>query len=306
MKKIMATLSVLIFPLLLIGPAYGWDVSGRILCITDNDEVPLANVKVTVTGVNFSQFAMTDSQGYYFVNLLDVPMNYSLKIDGLPPDAILIVPSSNPFPFELTPSIVRAEVNVVFSSQICKGGACWLTAGGVKFDPVLRINAGEHGPKFSFGGVTYPGCSPDASDGGQWNFVDHALKYHFQGWSVTQVTCGNVAGIPPGSTSPRTPFNYIDFSGVGTMKGIAGNKVTIDPVYFFVHAEDRNEPGNEKALLPGGGELIDRLFLNVCTVPPAWPYGQCPTGTSIYSLGTYDSPLTITGGNLQIHISSCP
>jgi hypothetical protein len=175
----------------------------------------------------------------------------------------------------------------------------------VKFDSVLGIKAAQRGPRFSFGGNTFPGCSPTAGDGGQWNFVDHARKLHFQGWRVDQVVCGNVPGIPPGSTSPPTQFNYIEFSGVGTMNGIGGNKVSYDRVYFFVRAEDRNEPGNENALLPDGGDLIDRVFLRVYTNP------LDPVGSIIYLLdvdgnaATVD-PITITGGNIQIHISSCP
>lgn len=304
MKKHLISLSAIVFLLLLIGPAYGWHLSGVVRC--DGTDIKFSNVKVTVTGAGFLQETMTDSNGYYEIGLLDTPMIYTLQVgpEGLPGDAILVLPGSNPLSIATTPEIVNLVVNWDFASQTCREGACWLTAGGVKFDPVLRADAAEHGPKFSFGGNTFPGCSPTAGDGGQWNFVDHDLKLHFQGWSIDRVTCGNVIGIPAGSTSPRTPFNFIEFSGVGTMKGISGNKIDIDPVYFFVRAEDRNEPGNEKALLPGGGALIDRVFLNVCTDQPASSNGQC--ANSIYSLGTYDSPLTITGGNIQIHISSCP
>ncbi|MBE0604005.1 MAG: hypothetical protein IH611_10345 [Deltaproteobacteria bacterium] len=249
---------------------------------------------------------MTDSNGYFHITLSSIRQGYTALFDigGLPAGSAVIVPSGNTYSFDTT-NASSIELNGLVSSSSCRAGACWLTAGGVKFDPVLGIRAAENGPRISFGGNTFPGCSPVAGDGGQWNFVDHGRKLHFQGWNIEEVTCGNVSGIPAGSTSPVTPYNYIDFRGVGTLKGIAGNKVMHDPVYFFVHAEDRNEPGNENALSPGGGDSIDRLFMRVYTNP------LDPPGTTLFLVdvdgnsGTVD-PITITGGNIQIHVSSCP
>ncbi len=311
MKKTVIVLSVLAISLLTMGPAYGCYVSGKVLCdvgdvgVIGPADIPLANVKVIVTGTDFYQETLTDSDGYYYITLLDTLLDYTIKIEGLPADAVLVLPASNPLPFSITAENLTAQIDWLVSSQTCRSGACWLTAGGVKFEPVLGIKAAEKGPKFSFGGNTFPGCSPTAGDGGQWNFVDHAMKLHFQGWSIDRVTCGNVIGIPEGSTSPRTPYNFIEFSGTGTMKGIAGNKVSYDPVYFFVRAEDRNEPGNEKALLPDGGELVDRLFLHV------FSNLLDPNGSTLYLIDANNDPatvdpVTITGGNIQLHISSCP
>jgi len=238
--------------------------------------------------------------------------SYTLAVGGpgLPPDSSIVLPTP-PYSITFSSDVTQFEVNWLISSQTCRTvqtGACWLTAGGVKFDSILGFKAAERGPKFSFGGNTFPGCSPTAGDGGQWNFVDHQQKIHFQGWQVDQVRCGNVDGIPPGSTSPPTPFNYIEFSGWGTIKGLGGNKASFAPRYFFiVRAEDRNEPGNENALLPDGGNKIDRLFLRVYTST------LDPLGSTTYMIGTdalppstIGVPITITGGNIQIHISSCP
>ncbi|NJD61341.1 MAG: hypothetical protein FIA93_01300 [Deltaproteobacteria bacterium] len=316
MKKLFIIFSFLMLSLLFLGPSYACYVEGRIYCdvnnngIIDSNDIPMPNVKVS-TYLNNLPYSedFTDSNGHYYITV-GVPYTWTLKIgpEGLPADAQIVKPASYPYSFETTNDTVKIEVDFLISSSTCQqaGGACWLTAGGVKFDSVLGFKAGESGPRFSFGGNTFPGCSPTAGDGGQWNFVDHGLKIHFQGWQVDEVKCGNVAGIPPGSTSPVTPFNFIEFSGWGTIKGIAGNKGPFaDQYYFFVRAEDRNEPGNEKALLPGGGALVDRLFLRVYTNP------SDPVGSIVYLLdmdgnpATVD-PITITGGNLQIHISSCP
>ena len=86
-----------------------------------------------------------------------------------------------------------------------------MTAGGVKFEPIILGDAAEisrgGGPKDSFGGNVNPSCSPEPGDGGQWNHVAHSLKLHFLGKTIRVVRCGNVVGIEPGSESPTTPFN---------------------------------------------------------------------------------------------------
>ena len=172
-------------------------------------------------------------------------------------------------------------------------GQCWLTAGGVKFTPMI-----EKGPKDNVGGNVYPGCSPLAGDGGSWTHIDHQENLHFHGTDITVLECGNVPGIEPGSESPVTPYNYIEFEGTGTLKGIGGNKDEYpSTVCFFAHAEDRNEPGNEKALGVDGGDDIDRYFMIVY---------DCDTDEELLRVDDGEGfPRTITGGNFQIHISSC-
>ncbi len=184
------------------------------------------------------------------------------------------------------------------------GGKCWLTAGGVKFSSITGLMMAEfkvNGPLDSVGGNVYPGCNAESGDGGNWNHIAHKDKLHFQGTSIQIVRCGNVDGIPAGSESPVTPYNFIEFQGTGTLKGIGGNKADYGTVCFWAHVEDRNEPGNERALLPDGGALIDRYYLRVF---------DCST-QNILLLVDMDNnpatidPITITGGNFQIHISSC-
>jgi len=313
MKKISITISILVISLLFIGPAYANHIAGYVYCDVNSNgsfdlsDTPLANVTLTATGTGGTATTTTSSDGSYQFAFAAGVASYTVEIDPatLPAGSSIILPPSNIVLFDGVTGI--RELNWLISSQACQTGACWLTAGGVKFDSILGFKAAESGPKFSFGGNTFPGCSSTAGDGGQWNFVDHGMKIHFQGWQVNQVRCGNVAGIPPGSTSPPTPFNYIEFSGWGTIKGIAGNKGPFAPKYYFVaRAEDRNEPGNEKALLPDGGAMIDRLFLRVYTSTID------PISSTTYLIGTnvdtslIGLPVTITGGNLQIHISSCP
>ena len=111
------------------------------------------------------------------------------------------------------------------------------------------------------------------------------------GTDIEVIRCGNVDGIEPGSESPVTGYNFIEFQGVGWVQGIKGNKIGRVPVTFQARVEDRNEPGNERA---SDGEDIDRYWLRV----------DGPDGVG-FEVGTQDEPITITGGNLQLHESSC-
>jgi hypothetical protein len=178
---------------------------------------------------------------------------------------------------------------------------CWLTAGGVKFSPLAGAMMAEYrGPKDNVGGNVYPGCNSDTgADGGSWTHIDHGDKLHFHGTDIVVDECGNVPGIEPGSESPVTPFNYILFHGTGTLAGIAGNKTDYpDVVCFEALAEDRNEPGNERALGADGGEDIDRYWMTVYDCDD-------PGNVFIYVHDGAGDPRTLTGGNFQIHISSC-
>ena len=66
-----------------------------------------------------------------------------------------------------------------------------------------------------------PGCKPTAAGGGNWNDIDFGQNLHFKGLTIQVVDCGNVPGHN-GSNSPKSPFSFIEFQGVGTLKGIAG------------------------------------------------------------------------------------
>jgi hypothetical protein len=178
---------------------------------------------------------------------------------------------------------------------------CWLTGGGAAFDPTLNIYVAQVSSRHNFGGNVYPGCSSTAGDGGQWNHLDAARKLHFQGFAVTVDRCGNVDGIPPGSTSPVTPFNFIEFHGTGRVLGVKGNKANYPLVYFFARCEDRNEPGSN-GQRDGAGK--DRYFLHV------YSDQADPIGSTLILVDQDGNPATvdpviITDGNLQIHISSC-
>ncbi len=294
MRALRAVLAV--SALVFASSALAWHVTGHVYC--EGTGLPLGGVVVKVQGTNvgFLDSATTDSDGLYNITLLDTPASYSATLDlgGIGGGSVVSPPQ--PFHFDTTADNFAITIDWVVSSPACARLGCWLTGGGAKFSTITGTLLAEKGPQVNFGGNVNPSCSPDPGQGGQWNHVDKGAKLHFQGTAITVDRCGNVDGIPPGSTSPVTPFNFIDFHGTGVLKGIAGNKVNLDGVCFVGHAEDRNEPGSSGQ---HDGALKDRYFIRVT---------DC-AGTTLLVLentpGASD-PITITDGNLQIHVSSCP
>jgi hypothetical protein len=286
--------------------AYAWHIDGRVYC--DGTGLPLSGVNIEVSstdGAGFTGTATSDDGGYYFIALPETPGCY-VATALLGAGETVITPAGNVAPFCTTTSDFEISQNWVVSSPACSNEGCWLTGGGAKFSSITGtlLGTSQSSKKtklFNWGGNVNPGCSPTAGQGGQWNTLDNVQKLHFHGTAIKVDRCGNVDGIPPGSTSPATPFNFIEFEGTGDVKGISGNKADYPLVYFFGRAEDRNEPGSS-GQRDGAGK--DRYFLNVYTDP-----GN-PTGSSIILVdmdgdpSTVD-PLVITDGNMQIHVSSC-
>lgn len=278
--------------LLSTGQAWAWALTGNVYC--DGAGLPLAGVTVQVVGtdVQFSATTTTDADGHYSISLLDVPASYQASL----PNSTVVSPASGAF--TTTNENYMASINWVVNDPACGQLACWLTGGGTKFSSITGTLLGEHGPQQNFGGNVNPSCSPDPGQGGQWNHVDHGKKLHFQGTAIRVVRCGNVDGIAPGSESPKTPYNFIEYEGTGTLKGIKGNKADYGTVCFSARAEDRNEPGSNGA---SDGTLKDRYYINIT---------NCSTHETLLFLdsdgdaATVD-PVAITGGNLQIHASSC-
>jgi hypothetical protein len=300
-----AVLSIVAMLVASVSQAHAWDTSGTVLCDVnrnagfDASDLPLGGVRVLVQSASFSGSAVTDGSGQFFISLPEVPDTYTATLDSttLPVGSNVIIPGSQ-FQFVTQPTGDNEfNQNWLVDSPQCRLQACWLTGGGTKFEPITGTNLAQRGPQVTFGGNVHPGCSATAGAGGNWNHVDHSQKLHFQGTAIPTVQCGNVPGIPAGSSSPQTPVNFIEFSGTGTLRGVAGNKTDFGTVNFFARAEDRNEPGSNGAK---DGALIDRYFLRVF---------DSAGNTLLLFDGDGDpatvDPVTITGGNLQIHISSC-
>jgi hypothetical protein len=304
MKNIMSIWGTTAALLLWVVTANAWHLTGKVEC---PGNFPLQGVVINVTGTScdgpFNASATTGPDGSYEITLAhcDGSFTVTLDLNSLPAGSTVISPPGGTASFVTTVDDDSEVVNFLIDGVACGSGKCWFTGGGAKIDPLVGIPVGRKGKWISFGGNVNPGCSPTAGDGGNWNHIDRLANLHFQGRAIQVLDCGNVTPPPPpGSTSPVTPFNYIEWTGVGTVKGIQGNKVNVD-VYFNARTEDRNEPGSKDS---NAGAFIDRYYLHVFTNPAD------PVGSTILLVNGDAHPLNvipveIDHGNFQLHISSC-
>ena len=311
MQRILNTLGAAVL-LLLSTNAMAWHIAGHVYCdsnlngVFDEGDVPIEGATVRISRDDGQTlFGDTNADGSYYIDIYpvlfeDSPGEWTVEIiAGLNPGAVPIPGLRVELltPRDATPRILAVDdADFAVDDPACRPeeeGLCWMTAGGVKFEPQVADPLATKGPKDSFGGNVYPSCDSDPGQGGQWNHIAHSVKLHIMGTAVNVVRCGNVGPpVDDGSESPVTPFNYIEYEGIGWTQGIKGNKQGREPMTFVARVEDRNEPGNESAT---DGENIDRYYIRVTN----------GGGEVVYQLGTNDDPVTITGGNLQLHASSC-
>jgi hypothetical protein len=218
--------------------------------------------------------APTDDQGIVAFGVADIGTYVATVTQStLPPGATLN-------PNKVTIKAVTDSttyVDIFLGGDFCSTppppGPCWLTGGGT-------IGKTRGAPNYSFGGVVYPGCSPKAADGGNWNVIDHFTGLHFQGQHIIVDSCSGIA-----TKSPKVKVNIIDFHGEGIIDGIAGNPEARIAVTFVGRAVDNLESG--------GGS--DTLFLSVTD-----------GSTILLQVGnSATDPAVITTGNLQIHTTGC-
>src|SRR5688572_7010006 len=303
MKRLPSLCLSLLTLLLCAATANAWHVRGQVRC---PDGAAFDGVVITVTGSTcvgvFTDVATTSLGGLYIISLPDCPATYTLTLDPntLPPGGTVADTSVT---FVVTEDQTSQVIDWEVSGTPCEqAGKCWFTGGGAKIDPLIGLPVAQKGKWISFGGNVNPGCSPTAGDGGNWNHIDRLANLHFQGRTIQVLSCGNVTPPPPpGSTSPVTPFNFIEWTGVGTIKGIQGNKVGTIPVYFNARTEDRNEPGSKDS---NAGSGIDRYYLHVYSDPAD------PAGSTLLLVNGDANPLNVVPveidhGNFQLHISSC-
>jgi hypothetical protein len=306
--SVIAALVVVSFGLL-EGRAEAWGMWGHVYCdanfsgAIDEGDLPLSGITITsISPAGVVSTTTTDSGGYFHFFVSDETGTHSVSISGH--SGKVIFPTTYPAQVVLTNEASWAtDVNFLVSGDACtdnNGLKCWLTGGGTKFNPIIGNLVAEKGPAHNFGGNVNPSCSAEPGYGGQWNHVASNSKLHFMGTTIRVLECGNVPGIDAGSESPVTPFNYIVFEGEGWVKGIQGNKNSYDFVTFSARAEDRNEPGSGTEAKAGA--YIDRYFLKVNNpLNPATPLILVDVDGDPSTV----DPVTITGGNLQLHISSC-
>lgn len=244
-------------------------VQVRVACPNDT---PACGVQVCIDGVGC---ARTDSLGIASIGIPSIG-TYTVCVTAstLPAGATLHPLCQKIKVIDDAPPVLTFTLGGDICSTPPPQGPCWLTGGGT-------IGKTKGVPNYSFGGVVYPGCSPNAADGGNWNVVDHFTNLHFQGKQITVDSCSGVS-----TKSPKVNVNIIDFHGTGILDANGGNPAGTIPVSFVGRAIDNLEPG--------GGN--DQLYLLVID----------SNGDIVMQIGnTANDPATITTGNLQIHTSSC-
>ena len=238
--------------------ASAWHISGMVYCdngdgVVGAGETPLGGVTVVVTRVDGcvapfpnGNTTVTAPDGSYWISLPDCDAQYCATLENVPGGAAVL--GVNPFCWSSTWAAYSEVHDFLVSSDAC-ASKCWMTAGGVKFEPLASEYLAEandgRGPNDSFGGNVYPSCSAFPGDGGHWNHVAHRLKLHLNGQKQRVIKCGNVPGTAPGTDSPVCNVNFIHWEGWGTISPINGGTTSRKvPVYYETKVEDRAEPGN--------------------------------------------------------------
>jgi hypothetical protein len=241
----------------------------RLACPNDTTA---SGIRVCIAG-SITGCALTDNLGVVSI-LVPAVGTYTICVDE----------STLPAGAKLKPNCQKVNVltedttyvDIGLTGDFCTppppGGDCWMTGGGT----VGKVKT----PNYTYGGVVYPGCSPKAAEGGNWNVIDHVQGLHFSGQSIVVDGC---SGDP--TSSPKVNVRIIDFHGNGIISGVGGNPADTVPVTFVARAIDNHD----------GGAGADQLYLNVTI-----------GSTTVLQIGTSAAlPATISTGNIQIHTSSC-
>ncbi len=231
-----------------------------------------SGIRVSIEGVGE---AVTDGLGMVEIEVPYIGSTYTVCVDTttLPAGATLKTACQSVKVTSDAPPVVGFTLGGDICSTPPPPGPCWLTGGGT-------IGKTRGVANYSFGGVVYPGCSPKAADGGNWNVVDHFAGLHFQGQQIIVDDCSGVS-----TRSPRVNVNIIDFHGTGIVAGVGGNATEKTAVTFVGRAIDNLESG-------GGSDM---LYLRVTD-----------SNGTVMQIGTSAAdPTVISTGNLQIHTTSC-
>ena len=241
----------------------------RLACPNDT---ALSGVRVYIQGVGEG---VTDGLGIVEIEVPWIGSTYTVCVDEttLPAGASILKACQDIKVLNVAPPVVDFTVRGNFCDNPPPPGDCWLTGGGT-------IGKSRGVAEYSFGGVVYPGCSPKAAQGGNWNVVAHSTGLHFQGQHIVVDSCSGVS-----TRSPRVNVNIIDFHGTGIVSGIGGNPTATGAVSFVGRAVDNLESGS-------GSDL---LYLRVTD----------GSGTVLQIGTSAAAPAVISTGNLQIHTTSC-
>jgi hypothetical protein len=262
MKKLPRLLSAALLCLTTVTTAGAALVSGVVRCDADHNltndigDAGIAGVLVVVTNQTgtFFNSAFTAANGSFSLQIpnfdplaeISDPLSQlyveTLHAVTLPPAAVILFPPAitnlSPTPawyINFAPDLtnlvyvsaagISPNGNWLVSGAGCPSGACELSGSGI-------IRGGSRRPEHSFHGSISSTVLPDGTRRGDWTDLAHQSKLHFQSTVVQTVNCMG------------SPARAIEFSGLGTLKGIDGNKARYNQVHFTLRAEDHGRPGH--------------------------------------------------------------
>jgi len=252
-SKIMGISAMLL--LCSVGTSHAWLTAGRVLCDAnqngqiDSNDVPVLGAFVVVTNVSgtFSNGNFTATPGGDFaLDLPPVADSYILYVHplSLPSGSTVVLPASGTVSFSLTATVSNffggdfliANPACVQTNQppppppppqtnntCCLGGSA--TIGGTSKKPLFSLSA-----------TVFPGCRCDKEDSGQFVVTANGLRLQFKGTVAEILDCGESTDDSSGAL-----IRSIEVQGVGTLKGLNGNRCNAGLVYFFAHVEDRSD-----------------------------------------------------------------
>ncbi len=257
----------------------------------DSGDVPMPGVLVVVTNTTgtFSNANWTATPNGGFAIALGSPTDTYVEYIHpltLPPDATVVQPPGGVYTFQLTNN-ETFMANFLVSSTNCSSppppppppntNQCCLHA--------HASIGGSHGRSlFDIEGAALPSCDGTNADHGEWDIVARALKLRFEGSTFDITNCGTDQDASSGAQ-----FRFIEFQGLGTLKGFGGCHANFGVVAFSARAEDRSGCG------------ADRLYFRVYTAD----------GTTVLLISSDTSnaldvaPVAISRGNLQISNDCC-
>jgi len=229
-----------------------WITAGYVYCDSNQNEqidagdTPIPGVLVVVTNISgtFSNANFTTTpDGGFVLELPSVPDTYVEYLHPLtlPGDAVGVLPPGGYHMFTLDGSTSNFLGNFLVSSPTCTNtppppppqtNGCCLKASGT-------IGGKKSKPAFCFAGEAVPACACTNGDSGVWDVVAFNAKLHFEGCVLDIVNCGEVS-----VTNCAGSTKFIEFQGIGKLKGIAGCRADYGLVYFYARAEDRGKQGD--------------------------------------------------------------
>lgn len=223
-----------------------WTTSGFVMCDAnqngqiDSGDTPLTGVLVVITNSSgtYSNAGFTSTPDGGFIIQLPGPDTYTehLHPATLPADATSVIPGGGTYSYTFTIGGTSNFIgDFLIHSASCatntppspQTNCCEMTA-------CASISSGKC-IKYILGGNAKSSGGTNA-DSGKWDVLDVSARLHLEADVFDIVICGTY-------TNGNCVYHYMDFQGVGTLKGVSGCKSNFGVVSFNARVEDGGNCG---------------------------------------------------------------